>query len=73
MKDITKEDDLHLHVFRLFYLKDQNKVIKTKLKFHEKEKSVKDIKGNLHIIRDMWKAMEVHQNESIVSTEEDKE
>ena len=52
----------------LFYLKDQDKVIETKLRFCVKEKCVKDIKGNLHNIRDMQKSMEIHQNESIILT-----
>ena len=40
---------------------------------HLYENCLKDIKGNLHSIRDMQESMEVHHNESIVPEEEDKE
>ena len=63
-----KKDDLNLIVCRLFYSKDQDKVIKTKIRFCVKEKCAKNIKGNLHNIRDMKKSMEIHQNKSIVFT-----
>ena len=48
----------------LFYLKDQDKVIETKLRFCVKEKCVKDIKDNLHY----YSNCVIILNESIILT-----
>ena len=71
LKDIIKKDDLHLLFSGFFYLKDQEKVIY--MKFCAKEKCVKNITGNLHNLWDMQESMEVHENESIILSVEEKE